>query len=687
MNKEEAKKRIAKLRETIDHHRYQYHVLDKQDISEAALDSLKHELFTLEQQYPDLLSSDSPTQRVGGKPLEKFAKVTHAAPMLSMEDVFSPDELGEWHERISKVAHRPIREWFVELKMDGLAVSLVYEDGVLVSGATRGDGRIGEDVTMNLRTIESIPLKLREPSEGEIEEFLKKHHGKVDAKKFHQAMSLRGRIEIRGEVYLPKENFERLNATQRKLEEQEFANPRNAAAGSIRQLDPEIARGRGLDFFGYALHADVGTETHEQAHEVIKMLGAKVNVMCEKCASLEEVVDFYHAIQKKREKLPYWIDGVVVVVNDDDIFSQMGVVGKTPRGTVAFKFPAEQVTTIVEAIKVQVGRTGALTPVAVMKAVFVAGTTVTHATLHNTDEIARLGLKIGDTVVLEKAGDVIPKIVKVLPELRTGYEKVFHMPKKCPVCGSEVSRKEGEVATYCMNKNCYAQSRERILHFVSKKAADMAGIGDKIIERFIDEGMVRETADLYELRKEDILELERFADKSAENILSMIESRRELSLPRFIYGLGIRHVGEETATDLAEHFRTFEKFRAASKEELVSVDGVGGVVAESVADFFKDPAMVKGVDRLLEHVHVQQASAPKTGKLSGKTFVLTGSLETMSRDEAKEKIRVLGGEVAESVSKATSYVVVGEDPGSKFDKAKKLGVRTLNEAEFSAMLK
>jgi DNA ligase (NAD+) len=686
MNKEEAKKRIAKLRESIEHHRYLYHVLDKQEISDAALDSLKHELYKLEQEYPDLITPDSPTQRVGGKPLDGFKKVTHRARMLSMEDVFSVQELEDWHERISKVATRTIKEWYAEIKMDGLAMSLVYEDGLLQFGATRGDGHVGEDVTMNLKTIEAIPLRLREPLEKEIVHFLKQHPD-VHERTLRSGLKLNGRIEVRGEVFMMKKAFEKLNGVQEKMKQPLFANPRNAAAGSIRQLDPEIVRNRHLDFFGYALLGDFGLTTHEQAHELLVLLGVKINPESRRCESLKAVESFHAAIMKKREKLPYWTDGVVVNVNDDKIFEQLGVVGKTPRGVVAFKFPAEQVTTVVEEIRVQVGRTGALTPVAVMRPVQVAGTTVTHATLHNIDEIRRLGVKIGDTVILEKAGDVIPKIVKVLTDLRTGKEKAFHMPEKCPVCESKVVRKEGEVAVYCVNKNCYAQSLARILHFISKRAADMSGIGDKIVERFIDEGLVRDVADLYLLKKDDVLELERFADKSADNIISTIQEKRSLPLGRFIYGLGIRHVGEETARDFAEHFHTFDAFRKASKGELMLVDGVGGVVAESVEEYFKDHAMVKSLERLLKEVHVERQAERKQGKLSGKTFVITGTLEALSREEAKEKILAHGGSVAESVSKATSYVVVGAEPGSKYDKAKRLGVEILNEDQFLRILK
>lgn len=655
MTKTDAKERIAKLRKEIDIYRYQYHVLNTLDISEAALDALKHELYTLEQQYPDLITKDSPTQRVAGEPLPGFKKVTHRERMLSIEDAFSFEEVEEWVARLKKLEPTSTFDFYAELKMDGLAVSLVYEDGEFVQGSTRGDGRVGEDVTHNLRTIEAIPLSLR--------------------KKIH------GRVEIRGEVYMKKSQLIALNAMLKKRGEPELMNPRNAAAGSIRQLDPKIAAERGLSFFGYSLYSDLGTHTHDQAHAMIAELGVPTNPLNRHCKNLKEVKEYFDEIAKKREKLDYWIDGVVVNVNDDRLFDRLGVVGKTPRAMIAWKFPAEQGTTIVRDIIVSVGRTGALTPVAVMDPVHLAGTTVTHASLHNEDEIGRLGLKIGDTVIVEKAGDVIPKVIQVLPKLRTGKEKTFHMPPKCPICGSPVKRKEGEVATVCSNPNCFAQELARLIHFAV--AADIMGLGEKIAEQLIQEGVARDPAELYEVTADDLLSLEGFAEVSSKKLYAEIQAHRTMPLERFINALSIRHVGEETARDLAQAFGSFEKFRSASLEDLMNVEGIGGVVAESISAFFKDPREVKRVDHLLKYVHPTH-HAPRTthGPLSGTSWVLTGTMEALSRDEAKEKIRNLGGDVSESVSKKTTFVVAGENPGSKYDKAQKLGVTVLDEKEF-----
>lgn len=686
MTKQEAAARIKKLREVIGRHRYLYHVLDRQEISDAALDSLKHELYRLEQQYPDLITPDSPTQRVGGKPLAQFAKVTHRSPMLSMEDVFSFEELQAWHERLKKYAGRDLGDFYAEIKMDGLAVSLIYEDGELASGATRGDGRVGEDVFNNLKTIEAIPLSLRTPEDKEVAAFVKAFPD-IDEKVFRRAMASRaGRIEVRGEVYMSKPVFDALNAAQVKAGLPPFANPRNASAGSIRQLDPAITASRKLDFFGYALLGELGLSRHEQAHEALKLLGLPVNPLNRRADSLAEIQKYHEDVIARREKLPYWTDGVVVVVNDDAAFERLGVVGKTPRGIVAYKFPAEQATTVIEDIIVQVGRTGALTPVAVMRPVNVAGTTVSRATLHNLDEIERLDAKIGDTVILEKAGDVIPKIVKVITEARSGKERTFRMPKKCPECGGAVERKEGEVAFVCVNPRCPARALGGVLHFISRGAFDMQGLGDKIVERFLEVGLIKDAADLFALKEKDISGLERFAEKSSANIVAAIQGRRRIPLARFIYALGIRHVGYETALDLAQHFKTIGALRQASLEDLTAVPNVGPVMAQSVRDYFDDPDRAAFIAKLLRAVEVEAAKAPHKGPLAGKSFVLTGTLERLSRDEAKDRIRSLGGDVSESVGKKTAYVVVGADPGSKAEKAKKLGVAVLNEREFLAIL-
>ncbi len=660
MNKSEAKQRIAKLREEINRYRYEQHVLDNLSISEAALDALKHELYKLEQEHPELITKDSPTQRVAGKAAEGFKKVTHVVPMLSIEDVFSREEADAWLERAKKLEPNAKFDFFAEIKMDGLAVSLVYEDGIFVEGSTRGDGRVGEDVTQNLRTIEAIPLTLRK--------------------------KVPGRVEIRGEVFMTKKQLEEINKKQKKLGLETYANPRNTAAGTIRQLDSSLVAERKLSFYGYALIADLGTETHEQAHKMIQELGVPQNPHNRHCKNLDEVERFHAEMGKKREKLGYWLDGVVVNVNSDRLFERLGVVGKTPRGSIAWKFPAEQGTTIVRAIEVNVGRTGTLTPVAVMDPVLLQGTTVTHATLHNEDEIRRLGLKIGDTVIVEKAGDIIPKIIQVLPKLRTGKEKEFHMPKKCPMCGSPVERKSGEVALMCTNRNCFAQQLAKLIYVVN--AFDMRGLGEKIAEQLLQKGLVHEPSDIFKLEPGDFLQLEGFADVSSKKLHKEIQDHREISLERFINGLGMRHVGEETARDLARHFGSIDALRDASIEDLQSVNGIGDVVAESVVAWMKDASNKKELDHLLKEVKVKHAPrAAQNGPLSGTSWVITGTMEAMSRDEAKDKIRALGGDVSESVSKKTSFVVVGENPGSKYEKAQKLGVTVLDEKEFLKKIK
>ncbi len=686
MTKAEAKARIATLRKEIDRYRYQYHVLDKLEISGAALDSLKHELYKIEQEHPDLITPDSPTQRVAGTAQEGFVKVPHRVRMLSIEDAFSREEADEWLARLRKLRPSAHVDLYAEIKMDGLAVSLEYEDGALKRGSTRGDGAVGEEVTHNLRTIDAIPLVLRKPTDKEIEHFLHKHHGKVDAKKVRHALTTHaGSIEIRGECYMTKSQLKRLNAKLEKRGEPTLANPRNAAAGSIRQLDPKIAAERGLSFFGYALLGDVGTTTHEQAHELIALLGVPTNPLNRHCKDMDEVEAMSKEVGKKRDTLDYWLDGIVINVNDDKLFEDLGIVGKTPRATLAWKYPAEQGTTVVRDIQVSVGRTGALTPVAVMDPVQLAGTTVTHASLHNEDEIDRLGLKIGDTVIVEKAGDVIPKIVQVLPKLRTGKEKAFRMPTHCPICGSKVSRKEGEVATICTNPGCYAQELARLLHAVG--ALDMRGLGDKIAEQMLQTGLVREPADLFDLTVDDLKGLEGFADVSAKKLYAEIQNHREVSLERFILALGIRHVGEETARDLAQAFGTYEHLHKATKEDLMAVEGIGEVVADAIIEFFKTKRDASRAEHLRAKVRPLQVAKPKAGPLSGTTWVITGTLERYSREDAQDEIRKRGGHVADSVSKKTSYVVVGENPGSKADKAAKLGVPVLDEKAFLNKLK
>ncbi|MFA5945541.1 MAG: NAD-dependent DNA ligase LigA [Patescibacteria group bacterium] len=654
MLKSEAKIRIEKLREAINKYRYQYHVLDKLEISESALDALKHELKLLEDQFPDLITADSPTQRVAGKALDKFQKIEHATPMLSMEDVFTPAEFAEWAKRITKLEEGKEQLMYSMLKIDGLAVSLVYEDGQLVSAATRGDGKIGEDVTLNVRTIEAIPLLL----------------------------PLKGRIEIRGEIYMPRKAFDQMNAERANKGEELFANPRNVSAGSIRQLDPRVTASRPLNFFAWQI-LDGQTRTQTEAVEKLHAFGFKTSPG-ELTPMVQDVEDFYKKMQKQRDKLDFWIDGVVVRVNDLDVFEKLGVVGKTPRGIIAYKFPPEEATTIVESVDWFVGRTGSLTPVATVRATFIAGTTVTHATLHNADEIERLGVRVGDTVILTKAGDIIPKIVKVLVEMRTGKERVVEIPKACPVCGSAIERREGEVAYYCTNKSCFAMEEESLVH--AAKAFEIDGLGWKIIEKLLTAGLIKTAPDIFRLSADDLLNVEGFAELSSKKLYEQIQAKKEIELAKFIVALGIRHVGEETAFSLATSFGSIDKLSATTKEELQNVPDIGGVVAESILEFFGSQ---RGKDMLEAYrqvgVTVSQAKAIKR-VLDGKTFVITGTLEKLGREEAKDTVRLLGGGVSESVSKKTDYVVVGENPGSKADKARELGVTILSESEFLKMI-
>ena len=641
-----------KLRSEIDRLRYEYHVLNDLSISEAALDSLKHELFLLEERYPDLVTPDSPTQRVAGAPLPGFVKVTHAVPMRSLEDVFTREEAEAWLTRIKKIQPDSPFDFFTELKMDGLALSLVYEDGVLVQAATRGDGAVGEEVTHNARTIESLPIRLRVPSEGEMKAFLRKHAGTVEESRFRRFMTSHpGRIEVRGEVYMTRKQLASLNKILTARGDAPLANPRNASAGAIRQLDPRIASERKLSFCRWQLLADSGLTTYEQAHDAMALLGIPGSGYLRYCRTLDEVEAFFKEIGKKRETLPFQIDGMVVKINNNALFEALGVVGKTPRGAMAWKYAAEQGTTIVREIHVSVGRTGALTPVAIMDPVPLAGTTVTRASLHNEDEIVRLDLRIGDTVIVEKAGDIIPKVIQVLPALRTGTEKRFKMPSHCPMCGANVERREGEVATVCTNRSCFAQELARLLHFVSRTALDIRGLGDKIIEQLLQHWLVREPADFFELTPGDFLGLEGFAEVSSQKLVKEIQSHRQIVLDRFIYALGIRHVGTQTARDIAQAIGSIQTFRAMTKEELLRIDGIGAVVAESVGNFLKDPQERERLDRVLMQMKIEDMEKPKGDlALAGTTWV-TGTLESLSREEAKERILQLGGHVAESVSK------------------------------------
>ncbi len=661
MDKKSAKQRIAKLREAINHHRYLQHVLDTEEISAEALDSLKKELFDLEQEYPELVTSDSPTQRVAGEPAKEFKKVRHMVSgrpvrMNSLNDTFSPEDMTDWLTRLEKTIGSIPGEFYCDLKMDGLAIELVYRNGTLAQASTRGDGDTGEDVTQNIRTIESIPLSLT-------------------------GSHIPNEVVVRGEVFLMKKEFLRINREQAKAEEKIYANPRNLVAGSVRQLDPNITASRRMSFYAYAY---VGSDetTHAGEYKKLNEYGIPTNPDGRVCKDLGDIESFYSEIGTRREKLAYEIDGIVVSINDNALFERAGVVGKAPRGAVAYKFAPQEAETIVEDIAVQVGRTGVLTPVAFLRPVNVGGVMVSRATLHNLDEIKRLNVKIGDTVIIGRAGDVIPDVKKVLIELRTGKEKDFRMPKKCPVCGEDITQAEGQVAYRCTNQDCPAIRREAIYHFVSRKALDMDGIGPKIIDQLMDAALIKDTADLYTLKKEDILNLDRFAELSATNAIESIHARKSVPLSRFIYALGIPHVGEETAFTLAKRFKSFEKFRMASQTDLQAIEDVGPVVSDSISRWFSHAYNKKLLDKFKESGLNIESEKMGTQKLEGKTFVLTGTLETLSRDQAKERIRDHGGDVSSSVSKETDYVVAGDNPGSKYDKAQKLGVKVLTEKEF-----
>ena len=686
MNKESAKQRIEKLKKVINHHRYLYHVLDRQEIPDPAVDSLKDELVKLEKQYPDLITPDSPSQRVGGKPLDKFEKVEHRVPLLSIDDIFTKEDLEAWERYLKKLQPSAEFDYFCELKIDGFAITLIYDKGILKTGATRGDGKIGEDVTQNIKTIESIPLKIEihqpiadKSNEARLEGTIKG-----------------GRIEVRGEVYMEKDSFNKINRERIKNGESAYANPRNLAAGSIRQLDPELAGSRDLKFLAYDLVfdmssdsvSDIGIAYHSQEHDILDDLGFRTQ-KGKICKNLGEIIDFWRETQKNRDKLPFQVDGIVVLVNDNQLFDRLEVAGKSPRAIRAFKFLAKQATTKVVDIKVQVGRTGAVTPVAMLEPVRIEGVTITRATLHNEDELERLGVKTGDTVVIERAGDVIPAVLMVIKELRDKKEaKSFVFPKKCPVCGKELVRPKNEVVWRCPNDNCPARKREFLEHFVSKKAFNIEGLGPKIIEQLNISGLVSHPADFFSLKQGDLMSLERFAEKSADNLITEIRNKKRVSLERFIYSLGIRHVGEETALDLAGHFKTLDGLKKAFIDELVSIPDIGEKVAQSIYNWFNDKNNLLFLDNLQKSGVEISAPPQKENKvLEGKSFVITGVLEKMSREQAQRRIWESGGKVLDSVGKNTDFLVVGKNPGSKLNRAKKLGVNIISEEEFLKMIK
>ncbi len=663
---ETVRRRIEKLREEIRKHDYYYYVLNQPIISDAEYDRLFRELQELEEKYPQFITPDSPTQRVGAPPAEEFRPVRHAVPMLSLQNCFTEEEFLDWDRRVRRLLGGEKPVYVCEPKLDGLSVELVYEDGVFTVGSTRGDGYVGEDVTRNLRTIRQLPLKLL-PAGGTVPRL----------------------IEVRGEVYMEKEAFRRLNEERAQTGEPLFANPRNAAAGSLRQLDPGVTAGRPLKLFCYALGRVEGIEIRSQEELLVTLskLGFPVNPLWRRCEAPEEAIDFYHELLERRDELPYEADGMVVKVNDFAQRELLGEVSRAPRWAIAFKFPAEEATTRVLDIVVQVGRTGALTPVALLSPVEVSGVTVSRATLHNEDEVRRKDVRIGDWVVVRRAGEVIPEIVRSIPERRTGEEAEFRMPERCPVCGGPVVRLPGEVVHRCENLSCPARIKESIRHFASRRAADIEGLGEKLVDQLVDKGLVRRISDLYHLTKEQLASLERMGDKSAQNLLDQLQRSKGMSLARFIYALGIRYVGEHVAEVLAEHFDSIEALANADYDDLVAIPEIGPRIAQSIVDFFSS----EDNRRLIEELRAVgiDPRAPKVERekpLSGKTFVFTGKLSSLTREEARRLVEELGGKVASSVSRRVDYVVVGEAPGSKLDRARDLGIPTLTEEEFRDLI-
>jgi len=668
--KDSPAQRATKLRELINDYRYQYNVLDKSIMSEAAADSLKHELSKLEEEHPELITPDSPTQRVAGEPLPQFKKIEHSSRMLSLNDVFDRDELEAWIARIKKLANTDDIEYFMDLKMDGLACALVYQDGVLSQGITRGDGFVGEDVTANVRTIESIPLRLRH-AKG-FEKFLK------------------GRTEIRGEIVMYKDQFDKLNKAREKQGQPKFANPRNLAAGTIRQLDPKLVASRPLQFHAYDMLRDDPTDipTNDYAYKAIRELGLRANSESRTTDEVKKIISFRDEWENKRQKLQFNTDGLVIKVNNRALFRRLGVVGKAPRGAVAFKYPAEQATTKIKDIFVSIGRTGSATPVAMLEPVVVAGSTVQMATMHNESEVQRKDIRIGDTVIVHKAGDIIPEVVEPLVKLRNGSEKKFVMPTHCPDCNTKLVKAKAEEAVWrCPNNACPSRAWKQIEHYASKAALDIDGLGEKNVIALLQAELIADAADIYKIKKEDLLKLERFAEISATKLVKAIHDKKHPPLARFIYGLGIRHIGTQTAIDLAAHFKTLNKLSNSTIDELSEVEGIGEVVAEAVVEWFEEPRNKQLLDKF-EKFGVKPESAHEVeGPLSGQSFVVTGSLEAMSREEAGERIRALGGTFQSSVGKETDYLVVGANVGdSKLAKAEKLGTKQIDEEQLLKLL-
>jgi DNA ligase (NAD+) len=665
MNRQNAQKRIQQLRELLNQYNKEYHVYDNPSVPDAEYDQRVNELIGLENEHPDLVTEDSPTQRVGGEPLDSFRKVEHTIPMLSLGNAFNEQDLKDFDRRVRQGAGEVT--YVCELKIDGLAVSLTYENGKFVRGATRGDGTVGEDITANLKTIRSIPLRLSE---------------NVD-------------LEVRGEAFMPKGSFESLNDARKERDEEPFANPRNAAAGSLRQLDPKIAAKRNLDIFLYGIGRIEGREvnSHSDALDYLKQLGLKTNPEWKRCANIDKVIAFIEGWFETRPSLNYEIDGIVVKVDSLEAQQQLGFTAKSPRWAIAHKFPAEEVVTRLEGIMLSVGRTGAVTPTAMLSPVVVAGTTVRRASLHNEDLIREKDIRIGDYVVVKKAGDIIPEVVNVLEERRTGDEQEFHMPESCPECGSQLIHLEGEVALRCINPECPAQIRESLIHFVSRNAMNIDGLGERVITQLFREGLVHGIADIYKLKREELLKLERMGEKSVDNLLGSIDTSKKNSLERLLFGLGIRFVGSKAARTLAIEFDDIENLQQATEEDLLAVDEIGEKMADSIATYFNKPEVIELLDELKElglNMSYKGRKPPKSEEtdafFAGKTVVLTGKLETMARDDAKAEIEKRGGSVTGSVSKNTDVLVAGADAGSKLSKAEALGVTIWNEERFNEEL-
>jgi DNA ligase (NAD+) len=660
-------RRVKQLREAIEYHNYRYYVLDNPEISDAEYDRMMRELEELEAEYPDLRDPNSPTQRVGAPPLEEFETVTHTIPMLSLANGQNEAEVREFDQRVRRfLGTDGDLAYVAEPKLDGLAVELVYERGNLVVGSTRGDGVNGENITQNLRTLKTIPLAL-----------------------IARDVPVPERLEVRGEVYMEIEKFKELNAKREASGEPLFANPRNAAAGSLRQLDPAITATRPLNIFFYAMGEVRGYtfETHWQFLNTLPRWGLRVNPLRRRCGNIDEAIACYDEIASKREALAYEIDGVVIKVDNLGLQSRLGVISRNPRWALAYKFKPKQETTKVLDIIPQVGRTGAITPVAVLEPVRVGGIEITRATLHNQDEIDKKDVRIGDTVIVQRAGDVIPEVVKVVESRRTGEERRYHIPERCPVCGADVVRLENEAVHRCMGLSCPAQFKGRVKHFASKRAMDIDGLGDKLVAQLVDKGMVKDVSDLYRLSKADLVSLERMADKSAQNILDAMEASKRKPLAKFIYALGIRHVGEHMAEVLARELKSLGGFLRATEEDLLAIREVGPELAQSVVRFFGDQGNREVLERLQKAgLRIVERAVDEGAKLKGLTFVFTGAMDSFSRDEARELVESLGGRAASSISKKVDYVVVGRDPGSKYEQARELGITVLTESQFKEMV-